>query len=54
MYKGQPGVNFVLDYLRKRIELQARIIVNLNIISVVIEKSKIFGADFISMVTRLL
>lgn len=34
--------------------MQARIIVNLNIISVVIEKSKIFGADFISMVSIVL
>ena len=44
------GVNFVLEYLGRRLELQAKIIANLNIISIVIEKSKIFGADFISMV----
>lgn len=40
----------MIGYVSKRLELQAEIIVNLNIVSVLVEKSKIFGSDIVSMV----
>lgn len=32
----EEGVNYVIEYLNKRIELQAEIVTNLNIISVLV------------------
>jgi hypothetical protein len=39
--------------MSKRLELQAEIIVNMNIVSVLVEKSKIYGSDIVSMVLSL-
>lgn len=46
----EEAIHFVLDYFNKRLDVQAEIIVNLNMVSVLVEKSKIFGCDIVSMV----
>jgi hypothetical protein len=40
----------VLSYINKRLDIYAEIIGNLNVISVLVEKSKIYGCDILSMV----
>jgi hypothetical protein len=49
---SELGIIFSLNYIEKRIEIQSKIIFNLNMIAGIIEKSKIYGADFVSMMER--
>ena len=41
---------WAFQYVNKRITVQSKIIIRLNMISGIIEKSKVYGADFVSMV----
>jgi hypothetical protein len=44
----------VVEYYLKRVHVIARIIVRLNVLTAVIEKSKLYGCNFESMVRYML